>query len=234
MKYLFIDESGDHNLDPKKIDPSFPLFVLTGIIFNTVGYRKFKVGLKNLKKKVFGNEKVLLHSLEINRPQKSKQKGIWDLGDIKNRALFYSELNNLISQTKFSIAIFVIRKREIQHQLAKYLPDPYFLCFTYILEIFIDSLKKGERGEIVVEKRGGVLDRQFVLSWESIKLQKGLKAIKPLLVSKSIKYPGLELSDLVSYRLSRDFNAKNPKSGINEIDLRILKKKETRIRSSPL
>ena len=43
MKILFIDESGDHNLDPKKVDESYPIFVLAGCIFDQEYYEKIVV-----------------------------------------------------------------------------------------------------------------------------------------------------------------------------------------------
>ena len=29
---MFLDESGDHNLNPKRINPVYPIFVLGGVI----------------------------------------------------------------------------------------------------------------------------------------------------------------------------------------------------------
>lgn len=85
MKYLFIDESGDHNLLPDKIDPQFPMFVLTGIMFDSKEYQKFKAKLLRLKKKLFGNEKIILHSKELTHPVRTKQKELGMLTDLEKK-----------------------------------------------------------------------------------------------------------------------------------------------------
>ncbi len=72
MKYFFVDESGDHNLLPGKVDPTFPLFVLTGIIIEKREHQKAYKLMVKLKKKIFNNEKVVLHSLELTRTNKAK------------------------------------------------------------------------------------------------------------------------------------------------------------------
>ncbi len=53
MKVMFIDESGHHNLDPDKIDPKYPIFVLCGAIFDEKYYQDKVINKFNgLKKKL--------------------------------------------------------------------------------------------------------------------------------------------------------------------------------------
>ena len=54
MKIMFIDESGDHNLDPQKVQSSYPIFVLGGCIFEEKYYKEIFIPRFNaLKKGVF-------------------------------------------------------------------------------------------------------------------------------------------------------------------------------------
>lgn len=48
--YLFIDESGDHNLG--NFNPIFPVFTLCGIIISETNYKVFDQQLNDLKEKV--------------------------------------------------------------------------------------------------------------------------------------------------------------------------------------
>ncbi len=41
--YLFLDESGDHGL--RRVDPSFPVFVLSGIICSDDSYKTINKNL---------------------------------------------------------------------------------------------------------------------------------------------------------------------------------------------
>ena len=89
MKYLFVDESGDHNLQPKHIDPSFPIFLLTGIVFDKYDYERARLNLIKLKKKVFKTEKVILHSRELTRTSYTKQPEFRSLANPEIRKEFY-------------------------------------------------------------------------------------------------------------------------------------------------
>lgn len=234
MKYLFIDESGDHNLLSEKIDPSFPLFVLTGIVIDRIEHRKVNKKIIKLKKKTFDKEKVVLHSLELTRTNKAKQKEFKILSDKKIRAKFYPALNKILKDCNFSIIIFVIKKPWYAKKFPV-APDPYFLSFTYILGEFEKQLSRKEKGEIFAEERNRILDKQFLLAWESSVTRVGLltkeklkqhKIIKPNIVSKAWDLTGLEIADLISYRLSRHIMNKNPKPIGNEVDIRVLTSKK--------
>ena len=37
MKVFYLDESGNHDLNPKKIDPHYPIFALGGVIVDRAG-----------------------------------------------------------------------------------------------------------------------------------------------------------------------------------------------------
>lgn len=235
MKYFFVDESGDHNLLPGKVDPTFPLFVLTGIIIEKREHQKAYKLMVKLKKKIFNNEKVVLHSLELTRTNKAKQEEFRILANKDIRANFYFELNELLKACNFSITLFAINKPWYAKQFPISPPDPYFLSFSSILDYFEQQLGKREQGEIFAEQRNKILDKQFLLAWESSIARIGLvtkaqldrhKLAKPNIVKKSCDLAGLEIADLISYRLSRHIMGKAPKAEGNEIDIEVIASKK--------
>ncbi|MEK7168593.1 MAG: DUF3800 domain-containing protein [Patescibacteria group bacterium] len=245
MKYLFIDESGDHNLLPSKIDPQFPMFVLTGIVFESKEYQKFKIKILNFKKEIFSKKRIILHSKELTRPNKAKQKELGLLTDSASRLIFYTRLNEILEKTNFEILVYSIDKGKF-HDMFKDIPvDLYFLSFTKILNSFKSRLNHTENVKIIAEARNKKLDKQFSLTCENIKILDSHKHLSLKIQSKSWQYSGLELADLISYRVSRKLSDKPAKPVGNEVDIGVIikknvyneqfdtKEKGKRIRTSP-
>lgn len=243
MKYLFIDESGDHNLNLSKIDPTFPFFVLTGIIFERGEYLRLKGEWLNLKKKVFNTNKVIIHSAELTRPNKSKQPQIKELTNKKLRSRFYFKVNIILKNHSWSFLAFVIDKPKFSKLFPEYPPDPYFLSFSYLISKFAEKLNRRETGKIFVEKRNGLFDKQFMLAWKNaydsrvgLVTNKELKEhniYMPYMHNKSWDNTGLELADVISYRISRKFSGKVDKTPGNEIDISVIKGKQFDIAGLP-
>ncbi len=247
MKQLFIDESGTHTLETTKLDPTFPFFVLTGVIFEVGEYQEFQKEFASLKKQIFGTEKVILHSLELNRTAKAKQSELKILASLEIRKQFYTKLNAVIKKYKFSITAYVIDKKWYGKQFADTPVDPYFLSFNLLFERYEKELDKMEEGSIYAEQRNPRLDKQVLLAWESAKLTvtkdeegedrisklKNHKISVPNIVKKSYNNNGLELADLISYRISRVVQRKANKPEGNEIDINILLEKIVDIGSLP-
>ncbi len=63
MKILCMDESGHHNLDPNTMDPKYPIFVLSGCIFEEKSYEDITKKLNKLKMDFFDSEEVIFHTL---------------------------------------------------------------------------------------------------------------------------------------------------------------------------
>lgn len=237
MKYLFVDESGDHNLLPQHIDSTFPIFLLTGVVFEKIEYKKACTALIKLKQKVFKTKKVILHARELTRTSYTKQKEFRSLANPKIRKDFYTLLNNFFANFEFSIISFFIDKPWYAKNLPTSPPDPYFLGFSYILGVFEEELNPREKGEIFVERRNNILDKQFLLAWESARVTRvGLvtnkklkdhKILKPVILKKSWEECGLEIADLISYRLSRHFMGKKEKPIGNEVDIKVISRKKT-------
>jgi hypothetical protein len=65
---LYLDESGDHGLN--RIDPSFPVFVLCGVLFHEKGYALFNEQFNTLKMHYFSSNDLIFHSREIRKCEK--------------------------------------------------------------------------------------------------------------------------------------------------------------------
>ncbi len=208
MKVLFLDESGDHNL--AIIDPQYPLFVLGGVILDK-GYAEDQLVhyLSAFKIKYFGNEDIILHTADITR----NRNGFEQLKDESFRLKFYSDLNTLISELKFTVVACVIRK---DIHLSKYgvaALDPYFLSLDILVERFCMEIGNIQGGGVVVaERRGTTLDHELDIAWLNLKIQgtrymqakqieKRILALN--LRSKSENIAGLQLADLVVTPIGR-------------------------------
>lgn len=243
MKILFIDESGDHNLLPEKIDPTFPFFVLTGIMIDKQEYKKLKSELIVIKKEIFGTEKIVLHALELTRTRDAKQKELKLVANPQVRNNFYKHINKLIAKSELKVFAFVLHKPTYAKNMPVTLLDPYFLAFGHILKQYISFMDKNEKGEVQVEHRNKILDKQFILAWESAKLT-GIQGMKndifkkhninqPIILKKSWDNAGLELADLICYRLARAYMGKSKKPEGNELDLKIINNKNLITQSIP-
>lgn len=238
MDYMFIDESGDHNLDVKKVDKAYPLFVLAGCIFNDVYYKNvFIKNFNKFKTDMFGNDDICLHTLELNRPQRSKDKRFQKLNNSVFRINFYTKLNKLIEMSEFTLVACVIRKLDHQSKYGLSALDPYLLSFDNLLNRFIFDLKHGKQGKILAERRDDILDNKLELAWLNVKIS-GTTKVKPSeikeriyslqLLSKKSNEPGLQLADLVVSPIGRKILNKTPRLG-HEVDFQILKTKFRRL-----
>ncbi|MDQ3411427.1 MAG: DUF3800 domain-containing protein [Chloroflexota bacterium] len=61
MKVLYLDESGNHDLNPTKIAPNYPVFVLGGVIVDRAHVRNvIEPDIRQFKRTHFGREDVIL------------------------------------------------------------------------------------------------------------------------------------------------------------------------------
>lgn len=225
MKLLFLDESGDHNL--QIIDTKYPLFVLAGVIFDKDYYsQQVSMRIKRFKKRVLGTENVILHTADIYR----NRHGFESLTNSIVRDKFYQELNRLIDNLDFTIVAAGIHKSKHLDRYGISAIDPYLLSLEFVVERFIFSLDSSqEQGLIVAESRGNQLDNQLELAWLNLKI-KGTRFIEPSritsrisdfkIVPKSKAMGGLEIADLIASPIGRQMLQKETKE-----DWRVIKRK---------
>lgn len=234
MKLMFLDESGHHNLDPQKADPTYPIFVLCGCIFNEEYYQDHVIKkFSDLKKYFFGSKNIIFHTLEMTRPLKTKERRYDKLNDPDFRIKFYQGLNKFIEEIEFILVACVIKKPIHIQKYGLSALDPYLLSFDNLLNEFILELKKAEQGKIIAERRNSVLDNQLELAWLNAKIN-GTDAVKGsnikekienlYLTPKSANEAGLQIADLVANPVGRNV-LRIPTKPNHEVDYVLLEKK---------
>lgn len=234
MKILFIDESGDHNLE--KIDSQYPIFVLAGVIFGYEYYNKIaKEKIKKFKIKVFESDKIILHTADIYR----NKKGFEVLKDKKFRDKFFNQEIALIKSLDFEIVAAAIQKKKHLLRYGIAAVDPYLLSLEFLVERFIFSLDNHkEKGIIVAESRDKQLDNQLELAWLNLKIN-GTRFLEPSRISERIKdfkilpkskaIGGLEIADLVVSPIGRKLIGKPIKEDFKVIKTKFRKDGSSRI-----
>ena len=121
MLHLYLDESGDHSL--RHIQPSYPLFVLGGVILaDDDAVAAAEAAMAAFKRRWFGAARVVLHTadLVLNRG------AFVALKDVALRGRFFDDLNELLLRLEFSVMACAVREAI----------DPYLLALTVLVERF--------------------------------------------------------------------------------------------------
>jgi hypothetical protein len=156
---VFIDESGDHGL--KKIDASYPVFVLCAAIFNKHDYvESICPAINRMKMDFWGHDEVILHEHDIRKPKNQ----FAFLQDAENRATFQERLSTILEKSRFQLIFSVIHKeRYIQRYHAP--RNPYDVAMGFVLErVFLELNSRDQaskRTKVIVECRGANEDAQL-------------------------------------------------------------------------
>lgn len=91
---VFLDEAGDHSLDP--VDQDFPVFVLVFMMCDENKYTdELAPAFTRFKVKYFGHDEIVLHSRDI-------RKALGDFAFLQlaeRREAFHADLNELMART---------------------------------------------------------------------------------------------------------------------------------------
>ena len=204
---MFLDESGDHSLD--KIDPSYPMFVLAGCVFDFEYYsNEVEPRINELKIKHFGRTSTILRSYDIR-----KQKREFScLVDKKKRESFYNDLDLLVESLDFKIIAAAIHKLKLKNQYSE--PDnPYNLCLRFILErtiMFLGRFK--EKMVFRIESRETHNDKKLAEVYEKFRSSNHQLFSKEEIQSKftdlsfnqkSQNIAGMQIADLTAYPIGK-------------------------------
>ena len=225
---MFVDESGDHNLS--NIDDNFPLFCLSGCIFEKSYYhRTARQMVDDFKHRFWGSTDIVLHSRDIRR-----QKGCcWFLKDRDKREEFYKALNELIRQLSFSIIVVGILKHDHLANYGGQAKHPYHLALEFIMERFAMSIRRdniGNVGHIIAESRGRVEDVLLKQEFFRLKNQgsdyQDFNAITTLWTEDKRKnIAGLQIADLIAYPVARKIlNPASPQPSFDVLRTKIYHK----------
>lgn len=233
MKIMFLDESGDHNL--KKISSIHPVFVLGGVIVDRAYARTvIEPAMQTFKARHFGRTDLVLHTVEMNRG-----RGAYAfLADPVKRALFYSELNDMLASFDYKVVACVIKKDDHIRQYGANAADPYHYSLEILVERFCMELGPLlDSGFICAECRNPGLDKRLMEAWDELRAN-GLgtgfmssSAIDERIVGLDLKdkrpnLAGLQLADLVITPIGRHVAGIPMKS--NEVQRSVV---ETKLRT---
>ncbi len=211
MKYnLFLDECGDHGL--VFVDTSFPVFVLCGILISEQNYHFVNKEIIYLKRKFWGNKKVILHSRDIRKCEKEFQI-LFDQ-DIKRE--FYININKLVATSDYTIITSAINKEKHIKQYGKLASDVYEIALSFIIErsvFYLDDQPDKEKSlSILIEKRGRKEDTRLLEHFQRL-CSRGTGYVTPERIhaysisidfySKNDDVNGLQLADLIAYPIAR-------------------------------
>ncbi len=208
--YLFIDESGDHGLT--KLDPSFPVFLLCGLLTSEENYSKIRERINALKQTFWKNKSVILHSRDIRKCDKEFQI----LFDLELKSKFYEELNSIMENSNYRLLASAINKEKYIKTYGKLSNDVYELSLSFLIERAIFSLDEVKNTpktlEINIEKRGKKEDKKLEEHFQRL-LSRGtayvsserLKEVQTKISFKDKKenINGLQLADLTAYPIAR-------------------------------
>lgn len=213
---LFLDESGDHGL--KTIDPNFPVFVLTGLLFSEKSYQLTSQRIDAFKNKFFGSTKVILH----RRDMRKYEKGFEILFDADVKKRFYMGLNKILQEADYKIISSVINKQKHIEQYGKLADDPYEIALTFVLERTLfeaDGKQNIASIHVTIEGRGKKEDALLARRYNEL-LYRGTSQVESQrLVNiydeelevrlKKDNDCGLQLADLCAYPIARFFMNNN-------------------------
>src|SRR5690606_6444658 len=154
MYYLFLDESGDHGL--KNLDPAYPVFVLCGVLSEANEYKVVDQKIKDLKKSIWGDKKVIFHSTDIRR----KKKEFVNLIDQATYEQFILGLNDIMSNSNFTVIASCVDKNKFIKVYGRMINNIYSVCLSFVLERTVfyldDACKNAEnkKVQVCIEGRG--------------------------------------------------------------------------------
>lgn len=203
---VFLDEAGDHSLDP--VDKDFPVFVLVFFLCEQTDYTDVIVpAFTRFKVNQFGHDGAILHSRDI-------RKAIGDFSFLQipeRRESFHADLNQLVREAPFELIAVAIRKDLHKERYGSSSRDPYDLALELGMErlkVCLDEL--GQRlVTLIAEARGKNEDNALRLAFLQL-LKHGSSHRKfedtefdLKFVAKKANVLGHQLADLCAYPIAR-------------------------------
>lgn len=194
------------------VDPDFPVFVLCGVIISEQSYLSIGQTMEKIKKKFWGEKKVIFHSRDIRKCEKEFQI-LFDQGIKKE---FYSAINDLVASSNYTIIASAINKANHIKQYGKLASDVYEIALSFIVErsiFFLDDLpNKPHLLDVVIEQRGKREDARLHEHFQKL-CSRGTGYVSPERIqtycqsiafkSKTADVNGLQLADLIAYPIAR-------------------------------
>lgn len=207
---LFIDECGDPNLE--KLDKTFPLFTLCGILVPENKLQWLENEIKSLKQELWGREDVIFHSREI----RNCSRDFVNLLDNQIKHRFYTRINEILGAEDVYVIVCCCILKEPFIERFNTGEDVYGLSLKYLIEraIFhIDDCTGGKsKLRIIVERRNPKQNKMLLKYYNGLRV-KGTKWVEPERLIDRVKsfsfedkkqnIIGLQVADLIAYPISR-------------------------------
>lgn len=207
---VFIDESGNHNLNYAHVNDPYNIFVLGALCITERNYELLDLKLKKLKKELFGDGTLVLHTVEITRPNKSKNKLNEKFNNLEFRKEFYTQINSLLENLECEvIACNLLLDRVLSRchdQSCKIYPEKR--DNTENIKIELEFLRAKNAG---TERFSGV--------------DVSNKVEEFVLKDKKANISGLQLIDLIVTPIGRNFLGKKKKEPGHEVSYKVIEKK---------
>jgi hypothetical protein len=201
----YFDESGDHGL--VNIDPTFPVFVLCGVVFEISDYLNHdKPAFGQIKFDHFGHDAVIFHSREIR-----KRLGPFQiLTNTATRNAFMTDITDFYNASRGTIIAAGIDKNRHVAQY-RFPIDPYSISLLFCLERLYGFLvDRGHENNgtltCVFEKRGPAEDKQLAAEFLHIcngNNRWGQLPFTAVFADKLTNMIGLQVADLAAYPIAR-------------------------------
>ena len=208
---VFVDESGDANLDP--IDPRFPMLNLVFCIIRKDHYFDHVAPqLKTLKEEFFGHADLILHESDMRR----KTGAFSILRETTIHKRWMAQLLTWIDNTETSIISACIDKVALTRRYAHPF-DPYDLAIRFCLERTRQFLainnQTGRPTQVIFESRGKRHDRAAETEFQHILTQANPLGhhlpdfsqypLESLFIPKKANLAGHQLCDLLARPLAK-------------------------------
>ena len=230
---VFIDESGNHNLNYSHTNDPYDIFVLGAVCLTEKEYEIFDNQLRTIKRDLFGDENYILYTVEITRPNKSRQEPNKRFNNSEFRKTFYKQVNQLIKETNFEIIACIIKKKELKVQEGANAVDPYIYSLNILLDQILSRCSQ-QTCKIYPEKRDNTENIKIELEFLRAK-NAGTKQFRGAEVSEKIEefvlkdkntnMSGLQLIDLLVTPIGRNFLGKKKKEPGHEVSYEIIRSK---------
>lgn len=231
--YIFIDESGDHNLQAVWLDNKYNIFVLGALCIEEAEYIRLDTEFRAIKEELFWNSNFIIHTAEITRPSRGADERNLLFNDRGFRERFYKGMTELIENIDFEVIACAIRKDDFVGKYGIFnAQDPYLFSIENLLNRILWINKWPHK--IYPEKRGKPLDQILeleVLKYKTMwtRFHRGAEIIEAIdefvLKDKSVNMSWQQLIDLIVSPIWRHILGKSPKPLGNEIPFQSIKSK---------
>ena len=209
---MYVDETGSADMGASRNNPNHPFLSLTGVIADLAHVAEVIVPeMEQLKAEFFWRDPdeapLILHRKEIV----NKSPPFERLRDASLREQFDDRLVELMVRWQYQVITVCIDKQDHLDRYGDLHYHPYHYCIECLMERFSHYLnRRGMRGDLLAECRGGKEDRQLKLEYRRL-WEQGTRYCKPAavqqaLTSREIKLKtkqtnvaGLQLADLLAH-----------------------------------